>query len=54
VALSEGRLAPGQRVLLAAFGGGLTWGGTVMQWSAPAPAPAAAPALGQPSVMPTV
>ncbi len=38
VAQSEGRLEPGRRVLLAAFGGGLTWGGTVVGWSAPAPA----------------
>jgi 3-oxoacyl-[acyl-carrier-protein] synthase-3 len=50
VALSEGRLVPGHRVLLAAFGGGLTWGGTMVQWSAPA----SAPAVDQPSVMPTV
>ena len=26
------RLAPGSRVLLAAFGSGLTWGATVMEW----------------------
>lgn len=50
VALSEGRLAPGDRVLLAAFGGGLTWGGAVIEWSAPASVPSPA----QPSVMPTV
>jgi 3-oxoacyl-[acyl-carrier-protein] synthase-3 len=50
VALSEGRLAPGHRVLLAAFGGGLTWGGAVVEWSAPAPVPTAV----HPSVMPTV
>jgi hypothetical protein len=37
VAQSEGRLEPGGRVLLAAFGGGLTWGGAVVEWSAPAP-----------------
>jgi 3-oxoacyl-[acyl-carrier-protein] synthase-3 len=36
VAESEGRLRAGDRVLLAAFGGGLTWGATVVQWSAPA------------------
>jgi 3-oxoacyl-[acyl-carrier-protein] synthase-3 len=53
VALSEGRLAPGHRVLLAAFGGGLTWGGTVVEWSAPAPVPTIAPPA-QPNVMPTV
>jgi len=28
----EGRLRPGAKVLLAAFGGGLTWGGTVVEW----------------------
>jgi 3-oxoacyl-[acyl-carrier-protein] synthase III len=50
VAQSEGRLAPGHRVLMAAFGGGLTWGGTVVGWTAPAPAAA----NGHPSVMPTV
>ena len=31
-ALDEGRLRPGDRVLLAAFGGGLTWGATVLEW----------------------
>jgi 3-oxoacyl-[acyl-carrier-protein] synthase-3 len=50
VAQSEGRLEPGARVLLAAFGGGLTWGATVVEWSAPAPAPT----NGHPRVMPTV
>ena len=42
VAVSEGRLAPGHRVLLAAFGAGLTWGGAVVEWSAPAPVPTTA------------
>jgi 3-oxoacyl-[acyl-carrier-protein] synthase III len=32
VAESEGRLHPGDRVLLAAFGGGFTWGATAIQW----------------------
>ncbi len=32
VAEAEGRLRPGHRVLLAAFGGGFTWGGTVLRW----------------------
>jgi 3-oxoacyl-[acyl-carrier-protein] synthase III len=36
VAQAEGRLEPGARVLLAAFGGGLTWGGTVVGWTASA------------------
>lgn len=47
-AQSEGRLAAGQRVLLAAFGGGLTWGATVLEWSAPGGSD------GQVRVMPTV
>lgn len=29
---AEGRLAPGQRVLLGAFGAGFTWGATVVEW----------------------
>jgi 3-oxoacyl-[acyl-carrier-protein] synthase III len=29
---SEGRLAEGQRLLLAAFGAGFTWGGMVVEW----------------------
>ncbi len=49
VAQSEGRLAPGHRVLIAAFGGGLTWGGTVVEWAARSPTAA----NGHPSVMPT-
>jgi 3-oxoacyl-[acyl-carrier-protein] synthase-3 len=28
----EGRLAPGDRVLLGAFGAGFTWGATVVEW----------------------
>jgi 3-oxoacyl-[acyl-carrier-protein] synthase III len=32
VAESEKRLAPGNTVLLAAFGGGFTWGATVIRW----------------------
>jgi 3-oxoacyl-[acyl-carrier-protein] synthase-3 len=32
VAEEEGRLATGDRVLLAAFGGGFTWGATVLRW----------------------
>jgi 3-oxoacyl-[acyl-carrier-protein] synthase-3 len=32
VAEQEGRLAPGSRVLLASFGGGFTWGATVVEW----------------------
>jgi 3-oxoacyl-[acyl-carrier-protein] synthase-3 len=29
---AEGRLPPGGRILLAAFGAGLTWGGAVVEW----------------------
>lgn len=36
VALHEGRLRPGSRVLLAAFGGGFTWGASVVDWGPPA------------------
>jgi 3-oxoacyl-[acyl-carrier-protein] synthase-3 len=32
-AAEEGRLRPGSRVLLAAFGAGLVWGGGVVTWS---------------------
>ena len=31
-ALSDGRLRPGSRVLLAAFGAGFVWGGGVIEW----------------------
>jgi 3-oxoacyl-[acyl-carrier-protein] synthase-3 len=34
VAEREGRLQAGNRVLLAAFGGGFTWGATVVRWPA--------------------
>jgi len=32
---THGRLAPGQRVLLGAFGAGFTWGATVITWGRP-------------------
>ncbi len=35
VAESESRLRHGDRVLLAAFGGGFTWGGTTVLWGSP-------------------
>jgi 3-oxoacyl-[acyl-carrier-protein] synthase III len=35
VAEAEGRLHPGDTVLLASFGGGFTWGATVIRWAAP-------------------
>ena len=34
VAAQEGRLRAGAKVLLAAFGGGFTWGATVVEWGA--------------------
>jgi 3-oxoacyl-[acyl-carrier-protein] synthase-3 len=34
VAAREGRLERGDKVLLAAFGGGFTWGATVVEWEA--------------------
>jgi 3-oxoacyl-[acyl-carrier-protein] synthase III len=34
-AAQTGRLAPGDLVLLTAFGGGLTWGSCVVRWGAP-------------------
>jgi 3-oxoacyl-[acyl-carrier-protein] synthase-3 len=37
VAEREGRLQPGNRVLLAAFGAGFTWGATVVRWPAGQP-----------------
>jgi 3-oxoacyl-[acyl-carrier-protein] synthase-3 len=41
VAEQEGRLRPGDLVLVSAFGGGFTWGGTVLRW-APVPGVAGA------------
>jgi 3-oxoacyl-[acyl-carrier-protein] synthase-3 len=32
---ADGRLEPGTRVLLGAFGGGFTFGGAVMEWGGP-------------------
>jgi 3-oxoacyl-[acyl-carrier-protein] synthase-3 len=52
VAEAEARLRPGNRVLLAAFGGGFTWGGTVVEWGAPqtsAPETITSACRGQPS-----
>jgi 3-oxoacyl-[acyl-carrier-protein] synthase III len=43
VASDEGRLAPGATVLLAAFGAGLVWGGTVVTWRPDAAATRPAP-----------
>ena len=33
----EGRLKPGDHLGLVAFGGGATWGATLMRWTQPAP-----------------
>ena len=35
VAAREGRLEPGMRVLIGAFGAGFTWGAAVIEWGAP-------------------
>ncbi len=42
VAEAEGRLKPGNTVLMASFGGGFTWGGTVVKWEPAAASGAAA------------
>jgi 3-oxoacyl-[acyl-carrier-protein] synthase-3 len=34
VAQRDGRLRPGARVLVSAFGAGFTWGGGVIEWGA--------------------
>lgn len=43
-AYAQGRLRPGDRIVLTAFGAGLTWGSTVLTWPALAE-PGSAPAL---------
>jgi 3-oxoacyl-[acyl-carrier-protein] synthase-3 len=35
-AVKEGRLKPGDRVMLLAFGAGFTWGGMLLEWRTPA------------------
>ncbi|MDX6583815.1 MAG: 3-oxoacyl-[acyl-carrier-protein] synthase [Solirubrobacterales bacterium] len=32
-ALADGRIEPGSRILLGAFGAGFTWGGAILEWS---------------------
>jgi 3-oxoacyl-[acyl-carrier-protein] synthase-3 len=32
-AVEDGRVGPGDRILIAGFGGGLTWGATVVEWT---------------------
>lgn len=36
-AFQQGRIKPGDRIVLVAFGAGLTWGAAVIQWSGPFP-----------------
>jgi 3-oxoacyl-[acyl-carrier-protein] synthase-3 len=31
-AVRDGTIGPGKRVVLTAFGGGLTWGSSLVQW----------------------
>lgn len=38
-AIEEGRLKPGNHLVLVGFGAGLTWGATVVKWRVPLPAP---------------
>lgn len=43
IALSElaeaGRLSPGNKVVLVAFGAGMSWGAAALEWTAPTPSP---------------
>ena len=32
-ALEEGRIKPGDQILMAAFGAGLTWGAAIIKWA---------------------
>jgi 3-oxoacyl-[acyl-carrier-protein] synthase-3 len=43
-AADQGRVLPGDRVLLVGFGGGFTWGAVTLEWTAPVPALATGPA----------
>lgn len=36
-AVADGRIKPGDRLVLVGFGGGLTWGSSVLQWTGPFP-----------------
>src|SRR5207247_6616438 len=40
----SGRLKPGDHVAFVAFGGGVTWGASVMRWTMPAPVTPVEPA----------
>jgi 3-oxoacyl-[acyl-carrier-protein] synthase-3 len=44
--LATGELQPGQRVVLAGFGGGLSWGSAALVWPELAASPVSAPATG--------
>ncbi|MCY3800506.1 MAG: ketoacyl-ACP synthase III [Chloroflexi bacterium] len=36
-AIDEGRIEPGSKVMMVAFGAGLAWAGTALEWTAPVP-----------------
>ena len=36
-ALEQGRLNPGDKTVMVAFGGGLTWGAALVEWTGPLP-----------------
>jgi 3-oxoacyl-[acyl-carrier-protein] synthase-3 len=38
-AIEEGKIRPGEHVVLVAFGAGLTWGAAVVEWQVPLPVP---------------
>jgi 3-oxoacyl-[acyl-carrier-protein] synthase-3 len=46
-AWEEGRLQEGQRVALASFGGGLTWGAMILEWASVGPLPVESAASGR-------
>jgi 3-oxoacyl-[acyl-carrier-protein] synthase-3 len=37
-AVADGRIRPGERIVLVGFGAGLTWGALVAEWTGPLPA----------------
>ncbi len=47
-AAQEGRLRPGDKVVMVGFGGGLTWGAIAVQWSGPLTKPKAKRAVPKP------
>ena len=36
-AIDQGRIEPGSKILMVAFGAGLSWAGTALEWTAPVP-----------------